>query len=108
MRHKIKTIVILAGFYAAHKTFGVYKSFKNALNPLASLQELGAGDDEDKKEEADGTSNAAMMQAQVKAYLKGDPLHLLQLKIFQSSQRNLLENLPKQVSFVAKQVEEHF
>ena len=35
-------------------------------------------------------------------------MHLLQVKIFQSSQRNVLENLPKQVSFIVKQVEAHF
>lgn len=45
IRHKIKAIVVLLGFYAAHKTFGVYKSFKNALNPLAGLQELAVDDE---------------------------------------------------------------
>ena len=30
------------------------------------------------------------------------------MKIFQSSQRNVLENLPKQVIFIVKQVEDYF
>ena len=31
-----------------------------------------------------------------------------QIKIFQSSQRNVLENLPKQVSFISEQVAQYF
>ena len=80
MRHKIKTIVILVGFYVAHKTFGVYKSFKNALNPLAGLQEIGA--EEEEKKEAAWQSQETQSQAQVKQYLKADGMHLLQLKVF--------------------------
>lgn len=99
IRHKIKTIVVLLGFYAAHKTFGVYKSLKNALNPLAGLQELGVDEDQT---EPSAPAQVNLEQEKVKAYLKSDPLHLLQLKIFQSSQKNVLENLPKQVSFVTK------
>ena len=36
-RHKIKSIVVILGMVAAHKTFGLYKSIKSALNPLADL-----------------------------------------------------------------------
>ena len=44
----------------------------------------------------------------LKSYLKEDAMHLLQVRIFQSSQRNVLENLPKQVSFISEQVETFF
>lgn len=35
-------------------------------------------------------------------------MHLLQVKLFQASQRNVLENLPKQVSFISNGVEQFF
>ena len=43
-RHKVKSIVCLLGIAAAHKTFGLYKSIKSALNPLGELAE-GMGED---------------------------------------------------------------
>ena len=35
--HKVKSIVVILGLVAAHKTFGFYKSVRNALNPLSDL-----------------------------------------------------------------------
>ena len=46
-RHKIKSIVVILGMVAAHKTFGLYKSIKSALNPLADLQELADNNEEE-------------------------------------------------------------
>ena len=34
-RHKIKSIVVLIGIYAAHKTFGLYKWARELMNPMA-------------------------------------------------------------------------
>lgn len=45
--HKIKTIVVILGLYAAHKSFGLYKSVKSALNPLADLQSFGEDGEQD-------------------------------------------------------------
>ena len=38
--HKLKTLVVIAGLYAAHRTFGLYRSFQNTFNPLADMQSL--------------------------------------------------------------------
>ena len=88
-RHKLKSIVVILGLYGAHKTFGVYKSLKSALNPLSDLQQL---DNDDQAAPAHQPSQEAN---QLKAYLERDAMHLLQVKVFQSSQRNVLDNLPK-------------
>ena len=39
-QHKIKSIVVILGLYAAYKTFGVYKSLKSILNPMADLPQI--------------------------------------------------------------------
>lgn len=45
--HKIKTIVVILGLYTAHKSFGLYKSIKTALNPMADLQTFGDDGEEE-------------------------------------------------------------
>ena len=40
MNHKVKTAVVVTGLYAAHKSFGLYKSIKSAMNPLSEVQSL--------------------------------------------------------------------
>ena len=92
-RHKIKSIVCLLGIVAAHKTFGLYKSFRNAFNPLGELAgELGDEDEENGGEEAKDVESNPLLKALksnkndvgdkqaeqlLKKYLKSDPMHLL-------------------------------
>ena len=117
-RHKVKSITCLLGIVAAHKTLGLYKSIKSALNPLGELAAGMDGEDaeviSDSNNQGDGAEGDAGMdplrqafkkksesredkQAEqlLRNYLKQDAMHLFQVKIFQSSQRNVLENLPK-------------
>ncbi len=60
--HKIKSIVVILGLFAAHKTFGFYKSIRNALNPLSDLQQLGEDGDQENT-----NPNAEMTAEQSKA-----------------------------------------
>ena len=41
-RHKLKALVVVGCLVAAHKTLGLYRTFRQTFNPLAELQELGA------------------------------------------------------------------
>ena len=34
-QHKVKSLVVIIGLYAAHKTFGLYKSIRDMFNPMA-------------------------------------------------------------------------
>ena len=61
-----------------------------------------------KKKKSSESREDKQAEQLLRAYLKQDAMNLFQIKIFQSSQRNVLENLPKQVSFISKQVAQHF
>ena len=57
-RHKVKSIVCLLGIVAAHKTFGLYKSIKSALNPLGELAAGMEGDDAEVVSDSNNQDNA--------------------------------------------------
>jgi len=81
-RHKVKTVVVVLGLYAAHRTFGLYKSLRESLNPFAELQQL-AVDGGDEQENVDNPSlgendkAVAAGLAKLKEYLRSDAMHLL-------------------------------
>ena len=104
--HKVKTFVVILGLYAAHKSFGLYKSIKSALNPLGDLEELEGEDGADGNNM--GSSPESADKALFTSYMRADPLHLMQVKILQLSLKNVHGNLPKQVTFLAKAVEQHY
>ena len=56
-RHKIKSIVCIMGIFAAHKTFGLYKSIMGALNPLSELTASMENGDEDDEENLSSKSD---------------------------------------------------
>lgn len=114
-RHKMKSLIVILGLYGAHKTFGFYKSVKSALNPFADIQQQmtdHAAVDNDNAQNStnkmkNNDPNEKGLQL-LKTYIRSDPMHLLQVKILQSSLRNVLENLPQQVNFISKQVEQFY
>ena len=97
--HKFKTIVILLGLYAAKKTYGIYSTFTSTIKQITGAET--APEEQKPKSE----SEVAMA-----AYISQKPQqHMLQLTIFQKTQKSIEDNITSQVMYICSTVvEKHF
>ena len=82
--HKIITAVVLLGLYASHRTYGIYRSFKDSFGGLTGLDDDALGelldDPEDKNKTANKTKsieNPSQSVKMFKEFLREDELNLL-------------------------------